>query len=349
VLPDATDLPYVIKSPWTYQFIGDVLARPTLQFDAIVLPMRDLTEAAASRCIVELQAMHNILPWASELTHTWEHFAHSPGGIVFSTSPVDQARLLAVGFHHLVNHAVKAEIPIVMLSFPRLVEDADYLCRKLAPVLPCNLSPELSRAALAETADPRKVRVGAEISAAGDFPDGGFRLEGPSRAHLDRAALARLLARVRRDLADSQGRLHDATIAERDLRHERDLYATELQAIRQALASMTAERDAAVANADAWQSVSTTMLETLRQKQSSHSADTEEMAVTARQGITGQDQVRQNPQIASGHIDQLHYGIASSESATTWRIALFLRRVAIRLPWAVPLLRRCLPRISRQP
>jgi hypothetical protein len=311
--------------------------------------MRDLTEAAASRCIVELQAMHNSLPWAADLKQPWEHFAHSPGGIVFSTSPVDQARLLAVGFHHLLNHAVKAEIPIVMLSFPRFVEDADYLHRKLAPVLPCRLSPELSQAALAETADPRQIRVGAEIGAASSPPGPGFRLDGPSRAQLDRAALVRLLATTRRDLANAKERLHDAAVAERDLRHERELCATELRAIRRALALMTAERDAALANADAWQGVSTTMMETLRQKQSRRAADTEEMSVSAHQVITDKDEVRRTARTAITNVDHSHRRIGSPEYATTWGIALFLRRAAIRLPWAVPLVRRCLPRASRQP
>ncbi len=124
--------------------------------------MRNLTEAAASRCILELQAQHERFPWMAELERTWEHVAHTPGGMVFSTSPVDQARLLAVGLHHLLERLVKADIPLVFLAFPRLIEDPAYLYRKLQPVLPETISLEAGLAAHRATADPSKVRVGGE-------------------------------------------------------------------------------------------------------------------------------------------------------------------------------------------
>ena len=54
----ASDLPYVVKSPWSYQLIEAVLADPDIQLDAVVVPMRDLIKAAASRTIVELQTVH---------------------------------------------------------------------------------------------------------------------------------------------------------------------------------------------------------------------------------------------------------------------------------------------------
>ena len=70
------DLPYVIKSPFTYQLIHDMLARKTYEFDAVVIPMRDLVEAAASRSIVEMQAMHRSAPW---MTDTSSDCAHASG------------------------------------------------------------------------------------------------------------------------------------------------------------------------------------------------------------------------------------------------------------------------------
>lgn len=196
-LADPGELPYVVKSPWTYQYIEELLAAPALTIDAVIIPMRDLVQAASSRSIVEMQAMHSHLPWLSERTQSWEHFTHTPGGAVFSTSPVDQARLLAVGFHHLLDKLVEADIPVVLLSFPRFIEDADYLFSKLAPVLPRTISPELGRAAHAETADVSKVRVETEIRNDVAGPGHGLALHGPGHAALDRAAMARELTKTR--------------------------------------------------------------------------------------------------------------------------------------------------------
>nr|WP_294521852.1 hypothetical protein [uncultured Rhodopila sp.] len=262
-LPDGGELPYVIKSPWTYQVIHQALKAGALQFDAAVIPMRDLTEAAGSRCIIEMQAMHRALPWMSELEQTWEHFGHTPGGIVYSNSPVDQGRLLAVGLHQLLEHLVRAEVPVVFLSFPRLIEDADYLYRMLAPVLPHPVDAETALAAHAALADPSKVRVGAELRPATDGAEPGFVLHGPGPLRLERAALTRTLADVRLELADVRNQLAAALAAaqeaqaaardndERRLAAEqaaaaatldRDRESRQLQTANQALAAITEER-----------------------------------------------------------------------------------------------------------
>src|ERR1700689_3531840 len=38
----AGDQPYVIKSPWLYQIIDDILADQTFAVDAVIIPVRDL-------------------------------------------------------------------------------------------------------------------------------------------------------------------------------------------------------------------------------------------------------------------------------------------------------------------
>jgi hypothetical protein len=211
-LPLATpeDLPYVIKSPWTYQYIEQLLATPEIELDAVVIPLRDLTEAAASRCVLELRNMHSIHPWMSEMEQTWEDFAHTPGGVVYSLNPVDEARLLAVGLHRLLDQLVKADIPVILLSFPRLIEDADYLFRKLSPILSQEISAEDARLAHAETADMAKVRVGGELKDA-TIPGGRLNIRGPGHAQLDRVALARLLAETRKQVEETEARLTQLT------------------------------------------------------------------------------------------------------------------------------------------
>jgi hypothetical protein len=52
------DHPYVVKSPFSYQFIRELLARPDIKLDGVLLPVRELTEAVASRVILDLATGH---------------------------------------------------------------------------------------------------------------------------------------------------------------------------------------------------------------------------------------------------------------------------------------------------
>jgi hypothetical protein len=196
----SADLPYVIKSPWAYEVAQDMLADPALRLDAVILPMRDIVEAAASRTVLELRAMHEKAPWMADLSHSWETWCHTAGGTVYSLSPVDQARLLAMGFHRLVDRLTASDVPMLFLNFPRFVADADYLYERLQPVLPPAVTREAARAAHAALADGSKVRMGQELADVAR-PAAARSLQGPSLADLDRIALSRELARRRREMA----------------------------------------------------------------------------------------------------------------------------------------------------
>ena len=157
------DLPYVIKSPWSHQMIDQVLANPRIKLDAVLVPIRDLLEAATSRSVVQLQAVHQGAPWMTQTT-TWDQWGETPGGAIYSLDPVDQARLLAVGFHRLLEQAARAEIPIVLLSFPKFAVDPDYLFRQLSSVLPVDVSIARAREAHAATFRPAKIRVALQAA-----------------------------------------------------------------------------------------------------------------------------------------------------------------------------------------
>ena len=126
---------------------------------------------------------------------SWETWCRTPGGTVYSLSPVDQARLLAVGFHRLVDRLAAADVPMLFLSFPRFITDADYLYSRLRSVLPSTVTRDAALRAHAAVADAGKVRIGAELSGAGKATV--HAMQGPSLADLDRIALARELARQR--------------------------------------------------------------------------------------------------------------------------------------------------------
>jgi hypothetical protein len=202
------NLPYIFKTPWAYQFVEEVLADPRIELDGVIIPMRDLMEAAASRSIIELQAIHSQAPWMARLARSWKDWSITAGGAVFSLEPVDQSRLLAVGFHRLVNRLVQAEVPLIFVAFPRMVEDAGYLFSKLRPVLPASVSLEQAQRSHRRIANASLARVGRELRESGE----GQPLTAGSAAPvtleaLDNIALRRELVRLRDRLAESEAAL----------------------------------------------------------------------------------------------------------------------------------------------
>ena len=197
------NLPYIFKTPWAYQFIEQMLADSAIAFDAVIIPMRDLVEAAASRSIVQLQAIHGRAPWMAQMDNTWEDWGDTAGGAVFSLNPVDQSRLLAAGFHRLVNRLVQAEVPLIFVAFPRMVQDTDYLIGKLRPVIPASVTLEQARQSHRRVADAALVRVGQELSQTGELHVLPAALL-PTLKELDNIALRRELVRLRDRLAATE-------------------------------------------------------------------------------------------------------------------------------------------------
>ena len=198
-----SDLPYVLKYPWLYQCIDHILQNDIIRMDAVIVPIRDLNEAATSRILVELQAMHSRAPWMAEADQSWEVWGSTTGGVTYSLNPIDQGRLLAVGFHHLVERLVRADVPIIPLAFPRLAEDPRYLFEKLQRVLPATVSETAAVAAHGRVVDRSKIRVGAELETATEpqshvaSPSTRY----PSRDKLETVAGNREITRLRKALA----------------------------------------------------------------------------------------------------------------------------------------------------
>jgi hypothetical protein len=204
------ELPYVVKFPLLHECLDHVLSAQGFGVDGVIVPVRALDEAAASRVAQELQAVHRAAPWMAQLDSTWEVWAETPGGVVYSLNPVDQARLLAVGFYTLIERLVRAEIPLVLLGFPRIVTDADYLFEHLRPLLPPGIGREDARRAHARVADLDRVRTAA--------PAMPVAVQAPGQqthAALDALALRRELVAVRRALAAASAE-GDAAAATRD-------------------------------------------------------------------------------------------------------------------------------------
>lgn len=158
LLEPGANPPYVVKSPWLYLVVDELLERGMLNADAVILPMRDLKVAAASRLIVERQSMLGqlALEKCAEPIATW---GTTVGGTVQSLEQCTQESVLAVGFYHLVERLVRAGVPIVFLHFPKFVQDGEYLRRQLSTCL--DIDPEKAARAFAASASPESVRVSA--------------------------------------------------------------------------------------------------------------------------------------------------------------------------------------------
>jgi len=190
-------LPYVVKSPWLFEMIDELVARTDITLDAVIIPMRNIVEAAASRVILEMRARYGNEHLDPGIAR-WENWGQTPGGVVYSLNPIDQARILALGFHETVRALVQKNVPIIFLDFPRLVDDAAYLWSKLESILQRRIGRQDAIAAHAKLADSSKVRAGKEINALqeraaiqhDDPTIPANRIAYPSHETLDRAEAA---------------------------------------------------------------------------------------------------------------------------------------------------------------
>jgi hypothetical protein len=105
--------------------------------------------------------MHRAAPHLTDQPDTWDSWGSVAGGIVYSTHPLDQTRLLAAGFFKVVQRLTEAAIPMYFVAFPRLALDADYLYDQIKASFPQAISREDFVAAHRRVADPAKIRVGS--------------------------------------------------------------------------------------------------------------------------------------------------------------------------------------------
>ncbi len=111
--------PYIIKSPWLCDYLDEVLDEGGVVIDHAIVPMRDLYSAAQSRREVANRADPSI-PTESV-----------PGGLWHTKEPRDQEMILTAQLYKLIYALAKYDIPLVLLIFPRFVNDPEYLFLKI--------------------------------------------------------------------------------------------------------------------------------------------------------------------------------------------------------------------------
>lgn len=242
------DHPYVVKSPFSYQFLRELLANREIQLDGVLIPVRDLEEATASRIVLELRHRYaHLTAFASQVEETWRDWGTVPGGVTYSLEPLDQARILAHSLHRMIEPLIEREIPIHFLKFPKFAEDLEYLYRRVGPVLPGEMSLAEFSERVAPAIDLRKVRTGCELSASRlevrNAPPGEPRrahdavVELPSFDALDGIAL-------KRELKSLAGTVHHLRTEREDLLAHRDALTADRDALIAERDALTAERSA---------------------------------------------------------------------------------------------------------
>lgn len=247
-------VPYVVKDPWLFTYF-DQVDLDVIEIDALILPMRDLMAAAKSRILQERTALSD----KSEIGPVSRNVAgNTPGGVLYSLDVVDQARILGVGFFNVLQWAVMKDLPVFLLSFPRMVEDRDYLLRTLWPLLEKHCTSPVACKAFDDVAFPEWVRIrddsmlapwatGASRERDGEALDRAALSERLREMSEERSALANQSDELAETIARMQGlqgrqqetidllkRQLDEVVPERDaLVAERDTQGTELMSLRQ--------------------------------------------------------------------------------------------------------------------
>jgi hypothetical protein len=129
--------PRIVKSPTAVPRLEGLLAGGRLRLDHVIIPMRDLDVAAASR-------VRNTRYGANLST---------PGGLLGTRAATRQREALARLQYELMYTLARHDVPCTLLVFPRFVSDWEYLARTLAFLDPA-IPPARWRAALDRCAQP---------------------------------------------------------------------------------------------------------------------------------------------------------------------------------------------------
>ena len=111
-----SDAPKVVKDPWLYTYLDAV---DPASVELLVLPVRDLDAVVRSRIDNETSFSELVRP------------ASVNGGVVYDLSAPTLASTLARSFYALMEWAVTNDVSMLMLAYPAIVEDADYLAVKM--------------------------------------------------------------------------------------------------------------------------------------------------------------------------------------------------------------------------
>lgn len=155
------ECPYIVKKIRFCEHARQILSQNDIRIDHVFIPMRDLYSAAESRRFVQKSTLSEMSPidrWAlSEIKK------ELPGGLWHTTSSEagEQERILLEQLYELLLALSDTMVPVTVMRYPRIVNDAAYLFHKLEPVLQ-GIPFERFDAAFAKTVRPDLVHSFSE-------------------------------------------------------------------------------------------------------------------------------------------------------------------------------------------
>ena len=155
-------MPYVIKSPWTYQYIDELLDDETIILDRVIIPIRRLASASESRLVTEMHAQNLRERILLNYKSPWNDYGQTPGGAINSFEPIDQERILGRSLHLLIEALEERDVPMTFLSFPRFVADVDYTWERLRNLFPDIRKPAF-KSVFSKVISQAQVRVESEM------------------------------------------------------------------------------------------------------------------------------------------------------------------------------------------
>jgi hypothetical protein len=135
---ESPNAPRIIKDPNLSRRLGGLLGRGEVEIEHVIIPVRDLDVAVASR-------VRNT-KYGSNL--------HTFGGLFGTPRATKQREALALLFYELLYTVARYDLPHTLLLFPRFTEDWEYTYEKLS-----FLDPSIPAARWKEVLDQRVDRT----------------------------------------------------------------------------------------------------------------------------------------------------------------------------------------------
>jgi len=146
----------VDKDPWLFEYISRLDKDQLDQYDAFIIPIRSQADAVISRTIQE----RYFRSLNAEGDHwLWNSRGTTPGGSISDVSVAGVSRTLEAGLWVVLEKLAAEGIQPIILNFPRIVIDFDYLWKNIGPILSSRISESDARASFEATTDSSKVRV----------------------------------------------------------------------------------------------------------------------------------------------------------------------------------------------
>jgi polyhydroxyalkanoate synthesis regulator phasin len=146
------------KDPWAYEYLQRLDPAELRSYDALIIPIRSRLDAALSRSVQERLARalaNDTDQWE------WNSWGSVGGGAVSDTSVEGIQHVLEAGLWDLLEVAARAGVQPILVAFPRMAQDFDYLWAQLGTVVSGRISEADARSVFDRIADPSKLHIEA--------------------------------------------------------------------------------------------------------------------------------------------------------------------------------------------